>query len=306
MSQQRAFNAILGALVADTASMGFHWLYDQTLIKKYTTSTPEFHAPNQDEYEGKGYFAHKGKAVGSPSQYGAQLTAMLASLSHTQPYSESRYIASFRTWFDFGGQWQGYIDKPTKIALLAMHQEEVSIFGADDTQNPAISKLPALVAYHYKEDALPEYIESAVRVTNNNDIAVKYAQAVAIMIKMAINGHTVKACIEEAKQSCSFIKEEIEKAEQDRKLTSLQVAEKVGLHCGLDASFIVVMHILLTATSYEEAIQTNIYCGGDNCGRAIPLGAILGACFTDSNQAIPSSWIEQSTLPNSLLARFLS
>lgn len=36
---------ILGALVADAAAVGFHWLYDQTRIKEIAPESPEFRKP---------------------------------------------------------------------------------------------------------------------------------------------------------------------------------------------------------------------------------------------------------------------
>ncbi|WJT10739.1 hypothetical protein PH545_22085 [Vibrio harveyi] len=42
----RSLHAIIGALVGDAASLGFHWLYDQELIRQFGSPHPEFHQPN--------------------------------------------------------------------------------------------------------------------------------------------------------------------------------------------------------------------------------------------------------------------
>ncbi|MEF1305137.1 ADP-ribosylglycohydrolase family protein, partial [Vibrio owensii] len=99
----RSLHAIIGALVGDAASLGFHWLYDQELIRQFGSPHPEFHQPNRTEYHDKGYFAHGSKQVGDLTHYGAQLVAMLDALVQTGHYDEARYIRSFREWFDFGG-----------------------------------------------------------------------------------------------------------------------------------------------------------------------------------------------------------
>ncbi|MFK0571340.1 ADP-ribosylglycohydrolase family protein [Endozoicomonas sp.] len=305
--RQKAYEAVIGALVGDAASMGFHWLYDQVLIEKHGGEYPEFHTPVRAEYEEKGYFAHEGKQAGEFSHYGAQLLSMQDAITANGHYSEQSYIESFQQWFDFGGQWQGYADHPTKLSLLNLHQrkandEPLTACGADDTQNPALSKLPPLVAMHGQDSDLLEKVESAVRVTNNNDTAVSYARAVAIMIKSAIQGHSPEQCVEHAKEVSADIAKAIETTESMLNRSSKEVAQEVGMHCGLDASFMVVTHLLLKAVNYEQTMRENIYCGGDNCGRAIPLGAILAACFFGSDKSIPTSWIARTSLPDSVLS----
>ncbi len=301
----RAWHANVGALVADAASLGFHWLYDQKTIKELAPTNPEFHKPSEQDYADKGYFAHGNKRVGESTQYGAQMLALLDSLTDCGEYRELDYIESFRRWFDFGGKWQGYVDGPTKQTLLNIHQLEAQSLpfvavGADDTQNPALSKLPPLVTRYYQEDELLDWVETAVRVTNNNDEAVEYAQGVAVMLKQALLGGEPKECLKAAHRMGGRISEAIDQALALRQSSSQEVAEKVGMHCQLNVSFVVICHLLLHATSFEQAVRDNIYCGGDSSGRAIALGAILGACYQGTTRAIPTDWITQTDLPSNV------
>ncbi|CAM3569688.1 ADP-ribosylglycohydrolase family protein [Parendozoicomonas haliclonae] len=302
MLENRALHCVLGAYVADAAALGFHWLYDQSLIARYGGDHPEFHLPNREEYGDKGYFAHEGKAIGDLSHYGAQLTAMLDSLQSSGDYQEERYIQAYRHWFDFGGMWQGYIDHPTRGTLLNIYQREaqeqpLSGCGADDTQNPALSNLPALIAYCGHQDDISQAVESAVRVTNNNDQAVLYAQAAALMLQSALRGGSPYVCVMAARNAGAFIDAQIDKAESLSEKTSREVAAEVGMACQLEASFVVICHLLLNTQSYEQAIRENILCGGDSCGRAITLGAVLGACYSGTEQTIPAEWITKTQLP---------
>ncbi|MBO9480820.1 ADP-ribosylglycohydrolase family protein [Salinisphaera sp. G21_0] len=306
IERHRAYESVIGALVADAAAMGFHWLYDQALIAKYGGESPEFHTPVRAEYQDKGYFAHEGKQAGEFSHYGAQLLSMQDAIIANGQYSEQSYIESFQKWFDFGGQWQGYTDHPTRQTLLNLHQrksndEPLAACGADDTQNPALSKLPPLIAVHGQDQDLMEKVESAVRVTNNNDSAVTFAKAVTIMIKSAHEGLSPEQCVEQAKEVSEDITKAIKIAESMLNRRPKEVAQEVGMHCSLDASFIVITHLLLQAENYEKTVRENIYCGGDSCGRAIPLGAILSACFFGSDKAMPTSWIARTSLPGSVL-----
>ena len=81
-------------------------------------------------------------------------------------------------------------------------------------------------------------VESAVRVTNNNDTAVSYARAVAVMIKSAHNGLSPEQCVAQAKEVSEDITRAINTAEAMVKRRPTEVAQEVGMHCSLDASFI--------------------------------------------------------------------
>ena len=63
--EKRIKGAVWGALVADAASLGLHWLYDQKRIREVAPESPEFRSPNPADYEGvTGYYAHGRKQVG--------------------------------------------------------------------------------------------------------------------------------------------------------------------------------------------------------------------------------------------------
>ena len=54
------------------------------------------------------------------------------------------------------------------------------------------------------------------------------------------------------------------------------------------------MHNIATCSSFADAIRKNIYAGGDSCGRAIVLGAVLGGLYgLGGEQGINESWISQ-------------
>jgi hypothetical protein len=58
--------AILGGLVADSAALGLHWLYDPMRIAEIEKADGSvFLRPDAIHYAGsKGYFAHEGKMPG--------------------------------------------------------------------------------------------------------------------------------------------------------------------------------------------------------------------------------------------------
>lgn len=305
----RARAAMMGAAVADAATMGFHWLYDQARIAEIAGDAPEFRAPNKADFGDKGYFAHGGKTPGEPSHYGAQMMAMATAMSGQDGYAADAYAAAFRDWFDYGGRWVGYIDRPTRATLLAMaaaaaNEMPTTTCGADDAQLPSISKLPVLVARHHDDPGLPDMVESAVRLTNNRDDAVAWGQATARMLVAAIQGASPTDAIAAGRAGAAEqIVKQIGAAHEMKASTTAEVATAHALHCQLEVAFPVLCHAVLTADSFEGAVQANILAGGDNCGRSIPIGAVLGACFAgDATRGVPTVWTAKLKAPGDFLA----
>ena len=116
--QTRRENMILGALVADAAAMGLHWIYDQDHIKKIAPDTPEFTPPLAQNYEGvMAFFAHPNRANGAQSQYGEQALVMLRTLAAQERFIAADFAEAFRAHFGYGGAYVGYIDHATRDTL---------------------------------------------------------------------------------------------------------------------------------------------------------------------------------------------
>lgn len=111
--------ALAGGWVADAASLGLHWLYDSARIHEVAERAPEFRLPDADNFKGAfGFFAHPGKAVGDVSHYAAGTRVLLNSLLANNGQLVVRdYQRCFRDYFGPGGDWQGYIDTPTRVTL---------------------------------------------------------------------------------------------------------------------------------------------------------------------------------------------
>ncbi len=371
---ERKRGAIIGAAVADAASMGFHWLYDQSRILTLAPSNPEFRQPNKADYAGTaGYFAHAQKNAGDLSQYGEQHTTMLKALAQNNGcYDQSIYETAFVECFGYGGSYSGYIDHPTRdtlnsfiiednnavaralaipfdgtdtlkrklmtkilgnakqfngqtlrkeiekairltddedhlvehaMKMLEQWESEPGYHGADDTQLPALSKLPALVALYAQQEGLHEVVESAVRVTNNNDDAVAYGQASANMIEAAIISGELSLAVDAAKQEQTGLAAPfVEQALSSLDKSTPAVTAEWGMACQLSIGFPSAIHNIATSHSFTQAIQQNIYAGGDSCGRSILIGAVMGACFgVGTENGIPEQWIHQLSDADTLL-----
>ncbi len=366
--EKRIKGAVWGALVADAASLGLHWLYDQKRIRKVAPESPEFRIPDPADYEDvTGYYAHGRKQVGNFSHYGEQAMVLLRSLAgNNGRYYKTHYEDLFREHFGYGGDYVGYIDHPMRDTLdniaAAEHQalkraeaipfdgdentkhrmitkvlsnvkqskgEELRKYieaavrmthddddivayafkilaelesvggyhGADDEQMPAIAKLPPLVAVYAGEESLCEVVASAVRVTNDNELAVSFGQAVAKMIESAIHSANTDAAIEAGRLTAEpKVARLIDEALSLKDKDNPAVTAEFGMSCNLVFGVPSAAHNLATSDSFTEAVRENIYAGGDSCGRAILLGSVLGAVHgIGGDKGIPQKWIDKLT-----------
>ena len=365
----RCKNMILGALVADAAAMGLHWIYDQARIQAVAPQAPEFLDPDPKHYDGvPAFFAHPNRAAGDSSQYGEQAMVMLRTLvASNGKYENAEFAAQFRQHFGYGGAYVGYIDHATRdtldnmrrfedaalerayslpfkgeaktvksllaklLPLMARHSGEalksafhdalpkedemVSAFadqlliavtalpkptGATDLQLPAIAKLPALVALYAAQGiadgpSFNEAISSAVRVTSDHPIAAEYGKICAHMMATALSHGTASEAISAARSVAGPEASALLDEALSMKSTSNTAATKhFGMACDLPFGVPSATHNIATATSFTDAVRQNIYSGGDSCGRAILVGAVMGAIHgVGGEHGIPNEWIDK-------------
>ena len=291
---------VLGALVADAAAMGLHWLYEPERIASIAETTdPVFLAADRQNFEGaKGYFAHEGKRGGEPSQYGAVLALVMDSLvaSGGKP-DVADYQRRFLAFFGPGGEWKGYIDRPTRGALVnlgdAVGDDTPDVTGVDDDQLPSLSPVPAVVAANPDHADLEARVTNMVRVTNDNPLASEAALITARLIRAMLHGETLDAALTTEAEGAGdmlqpLLKEALDKTHQP----TVDIAGHFGRACHVHQGLPVVFHILSSTETYRDGVRNNILAGGDSCGRAMAVGSILGARYGFGGlHGIPLPWL---------------
>lgn len=356
--------AILGALVADAASLGFHWIYDADRLAEVAGEHPEFAPPDPRNYEGGvGYFAHANKSSGDATHYGEQMAVSLRSLAKNQgDWKPFDYLAGFRDTFGRGGSFSGYIDGATAGTLdnakkadaklsdgaqnavgaleghtfgmamslarsngrtldgealleAVMDQARQSIsddktldgvakivrfydenrratIGADDGQIPAFSKLPPIVARYAGDSQLDAIVEQAIRITNDHDEAVQYALFGARALEKVILGHTIGDAMRSASDRASApVREVLKSALSLDEKRPKQIAEHFGAACNAYQAIPVSVTLLRDQHTFVDGVRSNIFAGGDNAGRSIFVGAMLGAAGGLGGDGVPLSWL---------------
>lgn len=289
-------NAVTGSIVADAASMGMHWLYDQSHLKDLQQRGDLlFREPDEAAYAGKkGFFAHAGKHAGELSHYG-ESTRLVVTLTRSAEYSTDKHRDAFMKMFGPCGSYCGYADRPTK-ALVARMLNEESVSdpsGMDDDQMPALCVIPGLFA----ASAKPDQIRQAASVISTHADVKTGTGIVLDCLSLMMQGKSLSDALRTSVASGSYdlasaMRESINTASYQPEA----VAEKFGMACYVRHSLPVIWHLLANASGFEQVVRDNVRCGGDCCGRAVVLGALAGLAF-----GVPES-LQQQVAPGVLLA----
>jgi len=350
--REGAFATLIGALVADAAAIGFHWLYDVERLAERGGARPEFHTPNAEDFAGvPGYFAHPGKRAGDLSQYGVgMLAAIRALVDGRGSYCTRRHQAAFRATFGPGGSWSGYVDHPTQATLRNLERGEAAAreaglaaasgfegperlvdrvvaaarsrrgedllasLGADfsspearalvevvdgawleasgdqDQQLPALSAVVPLVVAGVDDATL----ERAVRVTHDDDEAVAWALTAGAALRASMRGASPQSAVEGVRAGAAGSLSERLNEGLALEGSAVEVVGKLGRNCTLSNAVPGLLWIAARAEDYETGVRQNVAAGGDSCGRALVLGAVLAASRgVGGRGGVPYLWLTQ-------------
>lgn len=330
--KQRIFAAIRGAIIADAASMGTHWIYDPaemaTTVNDITK--PEFREPPSPKfYSATDFPGHYGSGMLSP--YGEQLlfvTEHVAS-TMTQDFTGEAMSHAMLEWANtFGGRPDSALNTFKENMNKDDRSGQWPECGADDDQAHIYMKIVPVTCRFAGSPELIEKVTQAVQVHQNNQKAISFGIASARILEAVLLGApldealaTVEKNLADDLKSSDFL-EVVMKAfargkkggqEKDKTLDDvlLEVSHEgmkgkedspfynlAGRSCALPGSFVGPIALFYKYANSKEvfatAIRENIMASGDTCSRAVFVGAVLAASgATTSESAVPSEWIDK-------------
>ena len=321
--KNRIEGMILGQFLGDAAALGAHWIYNTTdLAQQFPGGIQGFESPADGHY-------HAGKLSGDFTHYGDASLVLLEALAEVDQFDARSYGKRFVESMDPKKGYAGYFDAATrgtienyKNAVAAGDADTYSFQeGADDDQLATISSLAIFVGWFVAKNgletktALLEQVKTLTRVRQNNDRAVAYCQAHALILFELLNGRDVHSAFHRAESEMdavgSFSVELLRKTKEAFDLkhkTVVDATDELGQSCPLICSF--PSSVQATAKhneEFESAILDIIRAGGDSAGRAAIVGSWIGARLGASN--LPQQWIAKMSAASrikELLAALLS
>lgn len=176
---------MLGALLADAATMPLHWIYDldklNSLVESKTTRTqPEFFPePSCPFYE---------YPLGALSPYGDEAYAVLR---YAATHTDMDGPGLTESLYQYFKGYQGRLNGTAKHLVAAWEEgKRYPVAAAEDFQAHAIVKVPIVVARYGGTPELLSRVEEAVRTQQDSQVAVAVGQAAALVLEQVV----VKLC----------------------------------------------------------------------------------------------------------------
>lgn len=293
--------AVVGAFVADAATMGLHWIYDGGKMAALVgaRAAPEFYEPPSCPF-----YSYESGAL---SPYGDEVFPLLELVATTGTFDAAAFgDASYRAAKAYPGRLNHVFkelvakgDAGKRYPDLA--SESVDLHGA--------TKVPVLVA-RYRDAELPELLDivrTATRVHQIGTEAEDAAVAVAVLLRQVISGVDIPTAVRGlavdeniGASTRDNVQQVLDAVDAKRFPDATAAVGEFGKACPLPGSLQGSLFVLLTSTGgYADALRANMIAGGDNCSRAIVIGAVASAAAAAkegcADPPVPEEWTGKTT-----------
>lgn len=278
-----------GSFIAESISLGVHWIYDPALIVKKHGRVTGYLSPGADSY-------HPHKKAGEQGHAGDQALRLLTFLQREHRWDAAAFLAD---WQAMWPTYNDYVDKATKGTLANVQAGATAASSgapSDELAGPArIAPLMALFADKPEAEAVSAAIEQTV-ITHRSPEAIECAEFLARATHRLLQGGELQSVI--AATAPAWALQAADAAGKDDAIG--QLGRACPIPQALPATLWLVRH---HGNDFATATIENAMAGGDNCARALALGMLLGAAH--GIDAIPAAWRE-GLLAKPLLDGFLT
>lgn len=276
---------VLASFAADSLALGVHWIYDADKIRKDFGRVDTLRKPLPDSYhptKGKGEFTH----------YGDQTFVLLESIAAKKEFDLSDFS---KRWQEMFRTYRGYFDQATKKTLHNLAQgKPVEEAGSSSSDLAGAARIAPLVFFYRKgPEPLVEAARAQTRFTHNNPSVIDSAEFFARVCCEVLNGTPPTEAMKEVAAQrfkglalSDWVEQGIESAGEE----SISTIARFGQSCHTDDAFPGVVHLIAKyEKDLKEALVQGVMAGGDNAGRGLIVGMVLGAHLGD--EALPKEWV---------------
>lgn len=264
--ESRRAGMLLGSFVAESLSLGVHWIYDPELLAEKFGYVTHYLAPGQNSY-------HPVKVAGDQGHVGDQALVLLGNLREQGAWNpESFMLAWTNSWLSYND----YFDHATKTVLKNLEQGAELLEAASDSNELAgparIAPLLAFLASASEAEVARAAI-AQTRLTHRSKEAEEAALFCAKTGFRILYGADLESSVRELAPSWA-----LQKADEQLGNESLEAIGNLGRACPVTVALPAVIYLILKhGDNFEKALSENAMAGGDNCARGLILGLVLGA-----------------------------
>ncbi len=278
---------VLASFAGDSLSLGVHWIYDTRIIRDQFGRVDSFLKPADDSY-------HPTKNLGEFTHLGDQSFLLLESLAVAKGFDLDDFSNRWRALFK---DYRGYIDQATKGTLEGYAAGRAILEAGSESEELAGASRISPLVYCYRNDleGLVEASRLQAILTHNSQNVVDASEFFGRVCWHVLAGAAPVEAIEKVTAD-NFNKppfsDWVEAAIESRDKDSVQAIHEFGQHCGTEAAFPGVIHLVARyENDLEEALIQSAIAGGDNASRGLAIGMILGAHLGAT--ALPDRWVSK-------------
>lgn len=285
--RERHAGLLYGTLVADSLTLGAHWIYEQDEIARLCGRVTELQPAPPDSY-------HPGKELGAQTHYGDQALVLMESL---ETCGGNFVMDDFaRRWRKFWDNSNAYRDRATKETLAHLAEGKgLTRAGSNSTELGGAARIAPLLAALRNEEkpTIIAAVRAQTALTHNTPEVIDTAEFLAHTVFMLMRGVSIPSALHNtATLPFRVLKPEpwLQKAEALGHLSVPEAVGELGQSCPLDKALPSVFAILLKhGDDPETALIENVMAGGDSAARGLVLGMLLGAAH--GRRGLPDRWI---------------
>jgi len=278
---------LFGSFIGDAFSLGAHWDYNPSRIKRKHGRITDYISPESNQY-------HSLKKTGDFTHYGDQTLILLESISERKKLDLADF---FKKWRRLFSDYNGYIDGATSDTLKNFSEKKpIEKVGSLSNDMAGAGRIAPLFTAYGTEQA--EDLFKAVRLqtalTHGEANVVDAAEFFARIVLEILAGNSILHAIETAAEHVYAhlpAREWLEKARESVEEDSVEAVKALGQDCHMPHIFPATLLLLLKHDNdFETCLIKNVMAGGDSAARGLILGMILGAAY--GVEAIPKRWID--------------
>jgi ADP-ribosylglycohydrolase len=294
--KERAISAVVAAFVADAATMGLHWIYDDNKMKELLENDrkPEFYEPPSCPF-----YSYEN---GNLSPYGDEILPLLKYLAASKEFEPKEFSSiSYQAAKEYTGRlnqvMKELVNRGDTRGVDSLYPSTV-----DNRDAHGINKVPLLYArYGGNTHVFLQKLQEATLVHQNNPLALEGAKTFGLLldaiikdqkkIQQAIQDLSTNELISiEIRHAIQGVLERVAK-EEPTKHDVLAAVNHFGKPCPLPGVLQGALYILLTNTGgIVEGVRSCIISGGESVSRSMMFASLYAAASTGTTSQLPEEW----------------
>ncbi|XPV67531.1 MAG: ADP-ribosylglycohydrolase family protein [Halarcobacter sp.] len=279
-NEKKVKEIILSVLVADSYSLGAHWIYDEKKLQTLDINWEELNAPQA--------IWHKGKVAGEFTHYGDQTLWLYQFIKDKESFDLQEYIDFWKTKMEIYG---GYIDSASKNTLENI-EKGISPTGSNSTDLSIVGRIAPLLLVSKDKDEFLNNVEVFIKASHNSYEATTSGKFFAKLLLEVLGGKTIQEAISFLREDFDMkIQSYIVDGSSSNDKDSFVAIRDFGPACDINGGFEGVMHLLAKYDNLKEMLINNAKAGGDSSARGMVATMIFMAQEDKTLSQIPSSWL---------------